>query len=460
MSHPFLFRAIPQVAIGAAFVSLAATAEAISYYKANLTSPPNLNSSGAWTDLAGGAVTTAPANNSGSDPDIWHWDNRVTAVTAASIVSMGGDVRLNTIKILDPGGAVTIDGVTRTMSISNNGGIDMSAATQDLTIGNLPTGTNSGFRILGSNFNIAINVAAGRTFTLNSKLAVNGGSGGVTVTFAGAGTSIFNDQFQASNLVLSAGEVRLNSLTGSTRNGTNTTTVNGGRLVINNTTSGSATGSGAVNVNNTGTLTGQGSMAGVVTVASGGTLIPRDGAIGSLTTGGLSLAAGSTIKWEGIDTTQADLITVNNTDGLVINGGTVELYNSGTTTPFTGTGVYKLFAFNSAGTIGGSGVSSLAVAESTKIAGQTYTFGVAAGFVTLTIEVGSRPQSFWNQDISGTWATPANWTSNGVPNAISAIANLGGAEGTPITQPRTVTLGAPATVGVLNSPSPWRVPAP
>jgi fibronectin-binding autotransporter adhesin len=444
MSHPFLFRAIPQVAIGAIFASLASTAEAVSYYKANNASPPNLNNSGAWTDLAGAAVTTAPANASGSDPDLWHWDNRVTA---ANSVSMGGDVRLNTIKILDPGGPVAIDGITRTMSISNNGGIDMSAATQNLTIGNLASGTNTGFRILGSNYNIAINVAASRTFTLNSKLAVNGGSGGVTVTFAGAGTAIFNDQFQASHMVINAGEIRLNAAGGSTRNGTNTTNINGGRLVIANT-SGSATGGGVVNVNNTGTLTGQGSMSGAVTVASGGTLIPKEDGVGAITTGGLTLAAGSTIKWQGVDTTTADLITVNNADGLTINGGTVELYNAASATPFTGTGVFKLFAYN--GAIGGAGISSLAIAESSKIAGQTYTFGASAGFVTLTIEVGARPQSFWNVDNSGTWSTTGNWTSNGVPNAVSAIANLGGAEGTPITQPRTVTVGAPTTVGVLK----------
>lgn len=442
MNHPVLFRTIPQVAIGAAFISLATTAEAVSYFKANNTT--NLNNSGSWTDSVGAAVTTAPANTSGSDSDIWNWNSQVLA---ANSVSMGGDVRLKTITIVDPAGPVTIDGVTRTMSISNGGGVDMSAATQDLTINNLTTSSNSGMRVLGSNYAIGINVAANRTFTLNSKLAVNGGSGGVTVTFNGAGTSVFNDQVQPSNLIINAGEVRLNSATGSTRNGTNTTTVNGGRLVINNT-SGSATGSGAVNVNNTATLTGQGSIAGVVTVASGATLIPNTGGVGSLTTGGLSLAAGSTIKWEAVDATQADLITVNNADGLVVNGGTVELYNAGTNTPFSGTGTFNLFAFN--GAIGGAGISSLAVAESSKIAGQTYTFNVSGNFVTLTIEVGSRPQSFWNVNNDGTWGTAANWTSNGVPNDVSAIANLGGAEGTPITQARTVTLAAATKVGVLK----------
>lgn len=410
------------------------SAHAVTYYKANNTT--NLNGNASWVDAAGAAIATTPVNGTGS-ADILIWNNMVTA---ANTVNMGDNIGVNTIRILDPGGPVVING-TQTFTFTASGGVDMSLATQDLTLG---TGT---FYRATSGVVLGNTVAAGRVLTINGTVNVRNNSSGGTVNHTGAGTVIYNGTFAPSNLVVASGEVQLNAPGGSTRNGTNTTTINGGRLVISNT-SGSATGSGAVTVNTTGTLTGQGIMTGAVTVNTGGTLIPKENAVGSLRTGALSLAAGSTIKWEATDALQSDLIEVANSNGLTINGGTIELYNTGTTTPFTGVGTYNLFSYVDA--IGGSGISSLAVAESSKIAGQTYTFGQAGGFVTLRIEVGSRPQSFWNVNANGSWGTASNWTSNGVPNAVSAIANLGGSSGVTITQPRTVTLGASTTVGVLN----------
>ncbi|MEK7950090.1 beta strand repeat-containing protein [Luteolibacter soli] len=445
MSQPILFRTLPQVAIGAVFISLAATAEAVTYYKANnTTSLTNLGSW--WLDATGTTAATDAPINTTSPSAVCIWNNLVTTANTINVANVG----IQTIQILDPGGLVTLAsvGAAQTMTVGSGGGIDMTAATQDLTIDNVF------YRASTANANVAVKVKTGRTLTFGSTATFNvrNNSGGVTYNFnndgVSTGTIKIAGNFQPTNIVLGGGVLELNSPGGSTgRIGTPSTTINAGKLVISNT-SGSATGGGTVAINNTATLAGNGLMTSVVSVASGGTVIPGEGVVGSITAGGLNLAAGSTIKWEAVDTTTSDLITVSNADGLVINGGTVELYNVGTNTPFTGTGTYNLFAFN--GTIGGAGISSLAVAESSKISGQTYTFGVSGNFITLTIEVGSRPQSFWNINNSGTWATPANWTSNGVPNAVSAIANLGGAQGTPITQPRTVTLGAAATVGVLR----------
>ena len=444
MSHPILFRTIPQIAIGTLYASLASTAEAVTYYKAdNTTSLTNLESW--WLDAAGTQPATDAPINTTSPSAVCIWNNLVTADNTINVANVG----IQSIQILNPGGLVTLasSGSPQTITVGNGGGIDMSAATQDLTINNVF------YRAASSGATVNVKVKTGRTLTFGptATLNVRNNSSGVTYNFntdgVSTGTVKIGGNFQPTNLVLGGGILELNSPTGSSRLATPATTVNAGKLVINNT-SGSATGGGTVAVNNTGTLAGNGSMSSVVSVASGGTLIPGENALGSLTAGGLNLAAGSIIKWEAVDAAQADLVTVSNPDGLVINGGTVELYNAGTTTPFTGTGTFNLFAFN--GAIGGAGVSSLAVAESTKIDGQTYTFGVSGTFVTLTIEVGTRPQSYWNVDASGTWETAANWTSNGVPDAVSAIANLGGAEGVPITQPRTVTLGTAATVGVLR----------
>ena len=445
MSHPFLFRALPQVAIGAVFASLAATAEAATYYKAN--NATSLTNAGSWWLDAAGTVPVVspdlPPANTTSPTAVCVWNKLVAGANTITLA----DVGIQSLQVLDPGGPIILDGTKdRTITVGNGGGIDMSEATQDLTI-------NTSYRAASANNTIHVKVKTGRTLTFGSpsQLNVRNNASGVTYNFnndgLSAGTIKIGGPFLPTNLVLGAGLLELNSPTGSSRIGTPSTTISGGKLVINNT-SGSATGGGTVSVNNTGTLAGNGIMTSAVTVASGGTLIPKEDGVGAITTGGLTLAAGSTIKWQGVDVNQADLITVNNASGLVINGGTVELYNAGTATPFTGIGTFNVIAYN--GTIGGAGVSSLAVAESTKIAGQTYSFGASAGFVTLTIEVGARPQSFWNVDNNGNWGNAANWTSNGVPNAVSAIANLGGAEGIPITQPRTVTLAAAATAGVLK----------
>ena len=419
---------------GTALGMLLSAAQAATYYKANNTS--NLNQNASWVDLSGAAMPTTPINGTGQT-DILIWDSRVAA---ANTVDVGGDIGLNTIRVVDPAGAVTING-TRTLTITNNGGIDMSTATQDLTLG-----SGLFYRATGG-VQMVHNVPAGRTLTLNCPATVRNDAGSGTISHPGAGTVIYNGTFAPSNLTIAAGEVRLNAPNGSTRWGTSTTTINGGKLVIANT-GGSATGSGAVNVNSTGTLAGQGSMSGLVTVANGGTLIPGANGVGTLKAGKLTLATGSVVKWEAASIAQSDLVEVTTLDGLTINGGTIELYNAGTSDPFTGLGTYNLFAYT--GAIGGSGVASLSVAESSKIAGQSYTFGVSNGFVTVRIRVGTPPESFWNVNADGAWSAAGNWTAVGVPNTASAIANLGGSQGVPITQARTVTLGSSATVGVLN----------
>jgi len=114
------------------------------------------------------------------------------------------------------------------------------------------------------------------------------------------------------------------TLTGaSTHTGTNT--VNGGKLIVNNTT-GSGTGTGSVTVNNTGTLSGSGIITGTVAVNTGGTLAPGNNAIGTLTVNNnVSLGAGSTTEMEinKLSSTK-DLLTLTGT--LTLNG-TLKMIN-------------------------------------------------------------------------------------------------------------------------------------
>ena len=133
------------------------------------------------------------------------------------------------------------------------------------------------------------------SFTLGS--AITGGSNSVVKTGAGTVTLAGSNDYSG------------------------TTAVNVGTLLVNNT-SGSGTGSGAVTVTG-GILGGTGSIAGAVTL-NGGTLAPG-ASIESLTTGELTMNAGTTFAYEMNSTVgayAADLLVV--TGGVTLNG-TVQL---------------------------------------------------------------------------------------------------------------------------------------
>ncbi|MCX8090775.1 MAG: autotransporter-associated beta strand repeat-containing protein [Verrucomicrobiae bacterium] len=92
-----------------------------------------------------------------------------------------------------------------------------------------------------------------------------------------------------------AGVLALNYGPGNTYDGT--TTVSAGTLLVNNT-SGSGTGTGAVNVSGGATLGGSGSVAGTVTTLAGNAAIAPGTSVGKLTVGNANLAAGATLKFE------------------------------------------------------------------------------------------------------------------------------------------------------------------
>src|SRR5439155_10043857 len=101
---------------------------------------------------------------------------------------------------------------------------------------------------------------------------------------------------------------------------------NAGTLLANNT-SGSATGSGAVNVNSGGALGGSGFITGNISVASGGTAAPGS-SFGKLTTRNFSLSSGATFEVElGTSNTSAnagvtfDQIALTNSGSVFTVGG-------------------------------------------------------------------------------------------------------------------------------------------
>jgi autotransporter-associated beta strand protein len=200
----------------------------------------------------------------------------------------------------------------------------------------------------------------------------------------------------------------------------------------------SATGSGPVTVNNGSTLGGSGSAPGAVSVAAGGTVAPG-ASVGTLTVGSLDLAAGSALAFEFNSNPANDQIAVSTAGGLAINGGAITLLQENSATPFAAAGTYNLISYS--GSIGGTGISALSVANPQ--AGFGYTFGESGGFVTLTIAP-TGVVSQWITDGDGSWTTPGNWSST-IPNQAGATANFT----TSLSNPSIVTLDGAKTVGAL-----------
>ncbi len=250
-------------------------------------------------------------------------------------------------------------------------------------------------------------------------LLQDGGAGSLTFVKGGAGS-----------LTLAAA----NTYTGGT-------TVSQGALVVTNTT-GSATGSGPLAVNATGVLGGTGSVAGAVTVASGGKVAPGT-TVGNLTVASLDLDSGSTLDFEFSGAN--DLITVSSSGGLTIDGGAITLLQAGTANPFTTLGTYNLISYS--GSILGTGEAALTVANPQP--GFGYSFAASGTHVTLTIATTGAIRN-WTNPAGGSWANNSNWDGT-FPTAQGDSANfttnlVGG--------PATVTLDGNKTVGGIIFTSP------
>lgn len=273
---------------------------------------------------------------------------------------------------------------------------------------------------------------------------------GITATF---GSLLAANSYDLSGTFSGAGSVAIGGLGQITFSGANTyggsTTVNSGTFAANNTT-GSATSTGAVTVT-AGTLGGTGTLAGAVSVATGvvikpGAVTPTSTSVGTLTTGSLALAGGTTINAEFASTSNYDKLVVTGTNGLTTtatsgNPVLVDLRAENSAAKWSTLGTYNLIQF--AGTFSGTVNNLFKVTAASQQAGQTYTFGVSGNFITLTIS-GTAP-SVWNVDNAGTWGTVGNWL-NGIPSGIGISTEFGSV----ITAPRTVTLDTARTIGNLT----------
>jgi fibronectin-binding autotransporter adhesin len=220
------------------------------------------------------------------------------------------------------------------------------------------------------------------------------------------------------------------------------TTVAAGTLSVNNK-SGSATGTGAVQVQAGATLAGSGSIAGAVTVADGGVLSAGNGGAGTLTVGGLNLSAGSVLNYELGQAGVAggalnDLISVN---GNLQLDGTLNVTQS--QGGKFGAGLYRLIDYTGTLTdngleIGTAPTDAKNLQVQTAVAKQVNLINSEG--VTLTLWDGADPANFNDGKVaggSGTWragGSTANWT--GVDGTLNGgwqqdgVAIFSGAAGT------------------------------
>ncbi len=181
-----------------------------------------------------------------------------------------------------------------------------------------------------------------------------------------------------------------------------------GKLIVNNT-SGSGTGTGAVNVKTlsatlgtNGTLGGTGSVSGAVTVESGAALAPgaTTGGIGTLSlNGGLTLSAGSLLNIDLGAPTTGDLINVGGS--TTISGGTINVTNAGG----LATGTYKILDY--AGALGGAFAN---LALGTTPAG--FTFNLVDNVANTSVDLSVT---------STVVGVPGDYNNNGVVDAADYV---------------------------------------
>lgn len=331
--------------------SWGASADAQTINKANNTTALNL--AGSW-------VSGGPPGST----NIAQW---TSTVTAANTTVLGADQAWLGIKIVGPGGTVTINsGNTLTLGAS---GIDMTTATQNLTLNpsvilsadqdwNAQSGrtlTKAGTTNLGG-FTLSLKGSGTKTITgviSNGALAVSAG----TSTLSGANTF-------AGGVTLSGGTLNMNS----SGSGGTSSAIGTGALTITGGTIGSSAGSAvALSTNNVqawnGNFTFGGSQSlnlgtGAVTMSANRTVT-----IGS---SGDTLTVGGIISGTGFS-----LSTANNTANTI----TGILALNGANTYSGGTNVNGGLVRFGAGAIPASGTISIGISGAVSVSGDNATLG-------------------------------------------------------------------------------------
>lgn len=343
-----------------------------------------------WSYAPGSFVVDGTLNITGALTPSWNNTRSLTGtgtINAGSFVNNNFSITTIAVNRLNLGGNI---------SMNNAGSITLSG----VTLGAYANWTGAAPMILAASTSTTINTldsvdsTTARTITLDGALS---GAGALVKT--GAGTLILNANSSYSG----------------------TTSVNGGTLLVNNT-SGSGTGSGAVDVT-LGTLGGNGAIGGSVTVAADGNLEPGAG-LGTLDiNGNLDLAAMAA----GAGKLKFELDALAGTNDLVAVTGTLTLGNLAlddleiTNLGGLQAGTYTLITSSALGGSVDATVATIASGFNGKlqISGNDLQLVVtAAGGTTYATWIDSYFTGETNPAIIGTGADP---DKDGISNAVEMV---------------------------------------
>lgn len=415
----------------------------------------NADRRAAVTKVGTGKLTLTGANNYTGNTNVTAGTLEIGNGGATGTLALT-NIAVTSNLVFNTGGTQTIPGI-----ISGAGNVTKKG-TGTTILGGANTFTVGAFiegGILAINADTGLGaVANGVTFQNGSGKLGSDSAGVVTtraMTVAAGATGGFaaieaTDSLEVSGVVSGAGGIEIGGAglvrLAAANNYAGTTTVASGILDVGVA---GATSSGAVSVTG-GILGGTGSITGPVSVSATGGIkaggITTSGtSVGTLATGALTLAGGSTLYTEFTNSTTFDKLTVtgnvSTTGASVGNPVLVDLRLPNSAAKWTSLGSYNLIQYS--GTFTGNANDLFKVSPGSIQAGLTYTFAASGGFVTLTIS-GSAP-SEWNVDTNGLWSVAGNWV-NGIPNSVGVTAKFG----TIITAPRAVNLDSARTVGAIQ----------
>ncbi len=399
------------------------------------------------TNLNAGILSISNQNNLGANPGVFN---------AAQLNLNGGTLRTTT-------NAVTINDANRGVTIGTSGGTFETVS--DLNIANVVAGSGTLTKTGAGTLTLsAANTHTGDVaINAGTLSAQNGSAIGDTAAVAIASGATLNTTGYSETVgsIAGAGNVALGN--------TGTTTLTAGGNNQSTTFSGVISGGATNALTKTGTgtlsLTGANTMAGNVTVGSGGLLLnAASGALGSAAN--ITISAGATLSLGASN-------QINDNANLILSGGTfstggfsetmrqlsqttastIDYLNDGGVLSFNGvtgsvaglgtvTGTMSIT--NWAGSIAGSGGEQLIVyspSGAPTVSNLTFVdWGTATSIARVDLGAGfyeivpTATGVNWNVDSATTqnWAVSSNWSPNtAFPNATNAIAILGNTIGSP-----------------------------
>jgi fibronectin-binding autotransporter adhesin len=343
----------------------------------------DLNHSGSGNGLPGVTITITNTGMLRLQHDTENNTNATVIVAGGTYELLAHNDTAGSL-ILDNGGSILNGGNTsKTLTVNTNMDFRNGICASVLGgAGVMVKSTPATVTLTMNNGNTGGTLISGGILQLGDGSTTNRGQFGTgPVTNNAAIVLNHSSTFTVANVISGSGSVT--NLGGSpSLTGANTyaggTTISGGTLFVNNTT-GSGTGSGAVNVQSGATLGGTGIIGGAVNFQSGGKLAPGN-SIGTLTiNGNLTLNANSTNTFEVNGTTPANDVVVAGSS--VTYGGVLNIATNGT---FTAGQQFVLFS--GAGATNAGNFASLVGSPGANLA-----FNFTNGVLSVVSTVTTRP---------------------------------------------------------------------